>query len=192
MVNLTSQQFTHLASGVESIVTVLALLVGGAWTYRRFVKRREEYPKLAFDPVIRFVAEAEQVWMAEVVAQIENKGEVRQIIRDLKYEIALCATPPSEAAASTGSIASILSTQKLEARSWLPDDCDYLFVEPGVKSDFYACVSLPKSASLVCLRGDFSSGEKGKDEFFFGERLFAVPKAGTQLAQTGSGSSAQT
>jgi hypothetical protein len=178
---MTPQEFNNILAGIESLATVLALITGGIWTYRRFVNRREAYPRVAFDPIIRFVGETECVWLAEVVAQIENRGEVRQIIRKIEYELELCDTAPTTLLASTGSIASIFSSTKVEARSWLPDGYEYIFVEPGVKSEFCACVSIPKSIALVCLRGFFSSGEN--DEFFFGERLFALPKSNTNQGE---------
>jgi hypothetical protein len=174
MDTLTAQTFAHLADGVESLLTATALLVAAAWTYRRFVKRREEHARLAFDPTIRFVTELDDVWMIEVVAAIENKGEVRHVIKEIKYELELCDVAPTGLLTSTGSIASILMSQKVEARSWLPDGVEYIFVEPAVKSEFCACAAIPKSTRLICLRGYFSSGERR--EFFFGERLFALPK----------------
>jgi hypothetical protein len=174
MLAFSPETFASVAAGIESLITALGFVAAGLWTYGRFVNRREAHARLAFDPIIRFVMETDDVWMAEVVAQIENRGEVRHVIREIRYELGLCDRVPAGPMASTGSLESILPGTKIAERSWLPDGCEYIFVEPGVKAEFCACVAIPKSTQLICLKGFFSSG---KNEFFFGERLFALPKA---------------
>src|SRR5688572_30651737 len=94
----TLQRLGHLASTIESFATVLALLIGGVWTYQRFVRTRESHPKIEFSVDVTFVVKQGGKWLSEAIALVENKGLVRHDIVQFTFSIRyLLPTDPIEA-----------------------------------------------------------------------------------------------
>jgi hypothetical protein len=84
---MSCEEFNHLAGGISSIATTLALIVGGIWTYRRFVRTREAYPKIEFTVDLAFVRKQGGFWVVEAIANMENKGLVRHSIRKFTFDL---------------------------------------------------------------------------------------------------------
>jgi hypothetical protein len=38
-----------ITSSIQSIVTIFAIIIGGIWTYRSFIKKREGIPKVILE-----------------------------------------------------------------------------------------------------------------------------------------------
>ena len=72
---------------LSSIITILALILAGAWTLYRFGIARERYPKLQFELQMHQLGTSREKHIVEFVAVITNKGIARQYIRDFKFNI---------------------------------------------------------------------------------------------------------
>ena len=74
-------------SDLESLITILAILIAGLWALFRFGIAREQYPKLQFDLQLNKLGASRDKQIIELVAVISNKGMVRQYIRDFTFNI---------------------------------------------------------------------------------------------------------
>lgn len=64
----------HLLSNLQAAVTTGAILVGGWWTYARFVRTREDQPRLAVSHAIDCVRLDPRRTLVHVTAWVENRG----------------------------------------------------------------------------------------------------------------------
>jgi hypothetical protein len=69
---------------VESAVKVAAIVVGGSWTYWRFVIQRAGEPATDLDIDVEFVGKQDSKWIVEITVTLENKSEVRLEYRDFQ------------------------------------------------------------------------------------------------------------
>ena len=81
---LASPFVTDLYGTVESIVTVLAILVGGIWTYQLFVKRRVRDAKLELTHSLLAKRLDDGKILLHLTLKIQNVGEVLVHIRKLE------------------------------------------------------------------------------------------------------------
>jgi hypothetical protein len=65
---MSYEDFKNLTSGVNSIVSSVAILVGASWAYFKFVRTREGAPKIAFWVELDFIQRQGGLWIAEAVA----------------------------------------------------------------------------------------------------------------------------
>lgn len=145
-------QFQQLASAIEAVATVLALLVGGLWTYQRFVRTRESHPKIEFSVDVSFVVKQQGHWLAEAVAFVENKGLVRHDIVKFTFSIRyLLPTDPIEA--REGFLAYV--PHKGGNGSWLPEGWGNTFIEPGLRTRYSSPIAIADNASAVLIHGKF-------------------------------------
>jgi len=67
---------------LESIVTIVGIVVGGVWAYLLFVKRRQKFPRAVLKHSIESWEVSENERLVRVVLLVENKGEVLLRILD--------------------------------------------------------------------------------------------------------------
>jgi hypothetical protein len=94
------EEFNQLAGAIESLMTILALAIGGYWAYWRFIRQREGRPHVQFSADIVFIRKQGDWWIVEFVAWLENKGKVQHLIKDFHFDVhALFADDPVEVSA---------------------------------------------------------------------------------------------
>src|SRR5882762_5229613 len=72
---------------LTNVLTSIAILVGGGWTFWRFVLLRERFPKIEFNVDLNVVGVQDDKYIVEVIAVVENKGLVRQYLRELRFDL---------------------------------------------------------------------------------------------------------
>ncbi|MBL0330066.1 MAG: hypothetical protein IPP64_11770 [Bacteroidetes bacterium] len=72
---------------VKDVLGILAILIGGAWTFWRFVLQREKHPKVQFDVDLKLIGTQKESHLVEVISIIENKGLVRHYIKDFSFDL---------------------------------------------------------------------------------------------------------
>lgn len=65
---------------IESIVTIIAIIIGGIWTYVLFIKNREKYPKAKINHQIEEVTISEEI-LIRLKIEIINLGKVKLPIK---------------------------------------------------------------------------------------------------------------
>ena len=62
---------------VESGVKIAAIVIGGGWTYWKFVIQRANEPATDLDIDVNFVGKQDAKWIVEITVTLENKSQVR-------------------------------------------------------------------------------------------------------------------
>jgi hypothetical protein len=149
------QQFKDLAGGIQSLVTALALIIGGFWTYRRFVNQREEYPFIEFTADILPIGKQGDWWIVELIAQIENKGKVQHQIKDFDFD--LVALSVGDAITTNDEWGGQVDfTNRIARGSWIPKRMEFFFIDPGVKAKYSYLTRVPSSTSFLNLHARFN------------------------------------
>lgn len=86
----STQQWVAIAQIAGSIVQASATIVGGAWVYRRFIRQREEEPRLELELEIGWLGLHEgpkPYYLAHLVATVSNTGMVTHRITCAMYRL---------------------------------------------------------------------------------------------------------
>ena len=73
---LSLEDIKASAEILRNIAEVTALVVGGIWTYLRFIKKRDPYPKAEIKHSISHVRLSSEKNLIHVITNFNNKGEV--------------------------------------------------------------------------------------------------------------------
>ena len=71
-----------IVSIVQSITTVIAIIIGGIWSYMLFVSRRQRYPRVKIEHQITCRPVSELKLLLSIDVTITNSSEVLDIIRN--------------------------------------------------------------------------------------------------------------
>lgn len=66
--------FKEKVDAVQGIVTTVAILVGGLWTYNFFIKERQDYPHANIEQKLSHVVLSERVNLLRVGIEVSNTG----------------------------------------------------------------------------------------------------------------------
>jgi hypothetical protein len=164
------ENLNYLASAVESLATVAALVVGACWTYTRFIRQREKFAFIEFTVDMNFIGKQDGSWIVELIANLENKGKVKHSFVDLSFDLAaLFKQDPLLSNEKFGGQA--FFPHDIATRPWLPDG-EY-FIEPGTKVKYSYVARVPEDASFVMLHGHFSYMKESA--WHTAERTLSVP-----------------
>lgn len=140
---------------LESLATILAIGIGGIWTYRRFIRQRENHSLIDFSVDIVFHSKLKDWWIVEVVAYIENKGKVQHKIELFEFELAsLNSTDKVEITEQFGG--QVHFPNIITKGSFLPKKYRYFFVEPGLKNKYSFITRVPADTDLLILHSWFN------------------------------------
>jgi hypothetical protein len=70
----------EIAATVQAIVTIIAVIIGGLWTYNLFIKGRKEYPHANLEQKISHVTLSEGVNLLRIGIDVNNTGDIRMKI----------------------------------------------------------------------------------------------------------------
>src|SRR5580704_3689026 len=87
MLCISSEDFKNYTAGWQSIATVVALLIGGVWTWQRFFQFREGKPKIDLKLEVNFVGRQMGKLIVAVEAHVENKAKIRHKFKDFTFDI---------------------------------------------------------------------------------------------------------
>ena len=124
------EPFKNVAEGIQSIITSVALIVGGIWALWRFVLNRESAHKVDLDADVTFVRKQGDNWVIEGVALVKNPGNVRLDFQEFTYELHYAlssddfARQATEEGIAKGNNLGVGSLRFLLKRSWLKEGED--------------------------------------------------------------------
>lgn len=156
----------------ESIAKTLAIVVGGIWAWRRFVRQREDFPFVQFEVGIEFVGRQGENWIVELRAKLTNQGRVRHEIS--RFDLDLRALFPSDVVSLDGPNAQANFRTKLFEASWLPKPWHTTFVDPGISTHYSFVGLVPTDATFILLHGRFDYASGGS--FHTAEAIRQVPR----------------
>ena len=157
----TYEKFGHLASAIQSIFTVLAVVLGAAWAYWRFVRQAERYPYITFSADINFVCRQGGYWIVELISVIENKGKVPH--RFSVFDFDLYAIFPDDAVAVNQEFGGqVHFPHEIVKGSWKPERTSNFFIAPGATSKYSFVARVPEAATAIMLHSWFEYDDRRK------------------------------
>jgi hypothetical protein len=140
---------------IASIATTIAIFIGAAWAYFRFIRQRENYPFIDFTADIKFHKKISDWWIVELIAYIENKGKVQHQLDYFKFD--LFSLNGSDEVTTNDEIGGqVYFPNKLAESSFLPQKTKYFFIEPGSKNKYSYITRVPVEAEIVILHSWFN------------------------------------
>lgn len=92
----TLEKLKDIADIAQSISTVLAVLVGGWWTYRLFVKKRQDYPRATITHSVIHKPLATGHYLLHVAINVKNTGEILLRLASGFTRVQQVLPPPKE------------------------------------------------------------------------------------------------
>lgn len=87
--------FQGFIQSIEAVVTILAIIIGGIWTYVLFVKNREKFPKADIKHIVEKINKSNEV-VIRLTIEVKNLGKTKLPITS--GEVRLQQIKPSTAA----------------------------------------------------------------------------------------------
>ena len=163
-----------LSETVAHLAETLALAVGGLWTYRRFIRQRDDHARLDLTADLEFVGTQAGQHLVVVHLVVVNAGTVRHRFSDLCFDLrTIEADTPLKAgdAHVLGQVSFptvIHRNQRIFPSSWV-----WSFIEPGATNRYRYATSIPVGASFALLRAWLVL--PGDDEFVAAWTVKAIP-----------------
>ena len=167
------EKFAHLTAGIASIVTVLAVIIGAIWAYRRFIAQAKPYPAITFTAEINFVCHQRGFWVVELISIIQNNGKVPHKFNQFDFDLfALLPTDDVNVNDEYGGQA--FFPHEITKGSWLPKRFSYFFIAPGATSKYTYVARVPDTASAIMLHSWFNYHDR-RQAGHAAEKTVAVP-----------------
>ena len=147
----------------KNFATVLAILVGGGWTFWRFVLQREAQAKVEFDVDIKIIGEHDGELIIELITTIENKGLVRHRISNFSFDLLFMTDKDAIIDGDERINFQLLFQKKIDKRKWVPHDWYIPYIDAGVKQSFRYLTHLPVATKFVVLYSTFRHPTTKKD-----------------------------
>ncbi len=130
---MTLEELKNLAGALQSFATVISLIIGGIWVYRRYLRQQENYPNIEFSADVNFIGEQADWWIVELIGTIENKGKVQHKMREFKFDLnALYSEDQIDVSNKWGD--QVNFPHLVAEGSFLPQRREFFFVAPGIKA----------------------------------------------------------
>jgi hypothetical protein len=150
---MDASNMKDIADTLESLATVVALAIGGYWTYVRFIMQRDDYAFIEFTVDMYFVGKQDGKWIVELIAYLENKGKVQHTFSDLSFDLeALYQDDRVQPNEEYGGQA--FFPHRIAKRRWIP--AGNYFIEPGIKAKYSYVAEVPLEATFLMLHGGFT------------------------------------
>jgi hypothetical protein len=160
MLSNALEDFKNYWAGWQSIATIVALALGGYWTWRRFLQFREGKPKISVALEIYFIRKQAGDWLITVEAPLKNESKVRYEFRHFALKIGYAvASDKLENKKETVDGKDVHFSTRFPntavQSSWLedaedPDDrLDYGALEPGESDRWLFAACIPANATIV-------------------------------------------
>jgi hypothetical protein len=147
---------------LSSIVGILGWIVTGAWMLRGWHVRREDKPKINLNATLREVAVCDGNRIVEILAEVENTGEVRHTFRNITYTLRGSDLKTIESdPALLGQIR--LPLKLVTKQRFFPPSWEYSFVDAGQVSKYRSLIVIPDHVRLLKLSVIMSYDESESD-----------------------------
>jgi hypothetical protein len=169
--------FKDLAGGIQAIVTALALFLGGGWALRKYVFRKEDYPRIDFTVDVVFVGQQEGEWLVELVGTLDNRGLVPHRIEELRFSVRTLTRGEKLTDGPAEIAGQVYFAKRLIKGSWLPAEGKRnMVIHPGVVLRYRYIYRLSPETTFVLLHGVLEYGRNRPEHR--ADRLVKVPAQG--------------
>jgi hypothetical protein len=158
----------YLVETIESIFKSIAIVVGAIWLYFRFIRTRENHPKIQFDIDLRFLGRQDGKLLIEIIGTIVNKGLVRHWVRDFICDV-LTLDKMDKVETGDKSInyqVKFFNRNPIKPRDnnvnnksnrivWIPENWYESFIDPGIEQKYTYLTSVGEETSFISIYSRF-------------------------------------
>jgi hypothetical protein len=129
---------------------IIGWFITGVWILRDHLRKRNDFPRINLHASLREIARSGNDRVVEVVAEIENSGNVRHVFRSITYSIR------GSRLKDLMNDPTILGQVHLpivvtRSRRFFPRSWEYSFVDAGQKSTYRHLITIPRWVRLAQL-----------------------------------------
>jgi hypothetical protein len=159
---------------IGKIVTGAAALTGGWWAFVKWRRQDELFPRINFEVSANFVGLQGDHVVTELVAVLENKGQVPLKIHHFSFKLRGLSKAGAIEKGAPAIRGQLLFPVVLDEGEFIPASWDYSFVYPGVRTEYNFVTAIPGTIAFVRMQGDFEY--KGRrDSSHHAAKILAVP-----------------
>ena len=158
---------------MNQLVQSVSLVVAGFWTYRKFIKFREDQSKIDATADLTVIGEHQGARLAVVTASVSNNGKVRHTITGMHFDLRVINNwhPLQPAEHRMGYVD--FPDKLYSAQPLFPPEWKWSFIEPGATNQYRYSVILPPDVKFALVK--LKVILPGDDQFFSSWRIFSVP-----------------
>jgi hypothetical protein len=159
----------------ENVATALAILLGGAWAFWKFVIQRESRAKIEFELELNILGPQLDKLIVEIIAKVTNKGLVRHWLTDFGFDLLYL---PKDTPVEFGDIRinhQVLFQPLLKERYWIPPTWSATFIDPGVCQRYNYVSAITNDASYVLIHARFKYPD-ARSAFHTAQKVFSITK----------------
>lgn len=176
---MTLTDLKDIAGFINDITTAVGIIVGGGWAFWRFVLRREQHAKIQFDLDLNIISRDHDSLVVEVIAIVENKGLVRHVLTDFKFDLLYLENGDPIINGDERINQQVLFKPVFKKRYWIPPDWLGTFIDAGVVQKYTYVASVPKTASMCWIFASFKYPDSESD-FHTAQKVFNLATATKQ------------
>jgi hypothetical protein len=163
------------------VATIVSIVVGGIWVYRKYVRQQERYPNIEFTADINLLGIQGEFWIAELIAIIDNKGKAQHRFKEFHFDLSAIEQSASSLRTDERWGNQVDFPAAIANGSFLPAQLGFFFVDPGIKAKYSYITRIPVTVSLVILHCWFKYSD-GRRFSHAAERTIAIPRSSSTLA----------
>lgn len=186
MMNADIENAKGITEIIEAGVKTFGILVGAVWVYFKFIRTRENHPKIEFNVSLSLVGRQDKKILLEIAADLENKGLVRHWINDFSCDV---LTLRSGAPVIHGderinyqllfdkhnpSNVPVTDDNPKGRIIWIPKDWYESYIDPGIKQRYTYLTDVPEDTAFVSIYSQFYYKKKRKMDFQTAQRTFSI------------------
>jgi len=164
---------------IGKIATGVAALAGAWWAFMKWRKQDELFPRIGFEVSANFVGIHGDHVVTELVAVLENRGQVPLKIRHFSFKLRGLSKSSAVQKGTAAIRGQLLFPVVIEEGDFVPPSWDHSFVYPGVKTEYNFVTAIPRTIAFVRMQGDFEYlGRRGSSHH--AAKIMAVPSEMTR------------
>lgn len=137
------------------VVSALGAVVGAWWAFERWRKRDEHFPRVCFEVSVNFVGSKNGQIVVELISTLDNKGLVPLKIKNFTFKLLGLRASDPLVRGGDEIRQQLRFPHLLEESVFVPEDWEYSFVYPGVKTEYNFVTSIPPDVEYVRMQADF-------------------------------------
>jgi hypothetical protein len=166
---------------IESIVKIIAIIIGAIWVYFKFIRTRENHPKIEFNVDVKLLGRQDGKILIEVLAELENKGLVRHLIKKFSCNVLILKSTDSvvhgdekinnQLLFEKYNPVNLQTDNKQERINLIIKDWCESFIDSGIKQHYTYLTDIPDSTTFVSIYSQFYYKN---NDFQTAQRTFSI------------------
>jgi len=140
---------------IKNILTSIAIITGGAWTFWRYVLQREAHAKVEFNVDLKVIGLHKDNFIVEVIGIIENKGQVRKYLKDFHFDLLYLSDKHRIVEGDDKVNKQIIFEKVISDRYWIKPEWGYTFIDAGTTQYYTYTTYLPLDAKFALVFAKF-------------------------------------